>query len=339
MTVQQDDQFVTVWSRDEHAMGGTLPAACGQTAPFRSPVGTAFSGCAACIPIDQTGRVLDPSSKGFKTACLELQGCQFDAGKCIKQHGSDCSVVPSRNASEICILEGKWRISEPGLESLNKLCDLTGSLHLDDDDMEGSPKEFLRRDLRGHRLGPSDVITYDIEVERCVAVTNHRVIVPVLSDGNASSVSLHTELVLDCTNEIIIPAYTAVCVCNPDDQQVDRCEWAAPHLARFRVQVFIQESFLAALLLLNYIAIAIQHWLRNDGEPLLCCSDCILTFARAAVPLAMLCISFTIRAYYWDISYSGQVETNNDGADDVAEAAIPGVRQLYKPGWPKPDKW
>lgn len=105
------------------------------------------------------------------------------------------------------------------------------------------------------------------------------------------------------------------------------------------LQVFIQESFLAALLLLNYTAITIQHWLRNDGEPLLWFPDCVLTFARAAVPLAMLVISFIIRAYYWDISFCGQVETEDDGADDVGTAAIPGVRQLYKPGWPKPDKW
>lgn len=226
------------------------------------------------------------------------------------------------------MLEGKWRISEKDTENLDELCHLTGSLDVD----ESIPMEFLRRRLGGHRLGPSDVITFDKDAERCVA-HEMRITVPVFSKVNTS-----TELVLSCANEVIIPAYTAVCICNPDDQQVDRCEWNAPHLARFRVQVFIQESFLAGLLLLNYIAITIQHWLRNDGQPLPCCSDCMLTFARATVPLAMLGISFTIRAYYWDITFSGNVASDNDGVD-ISEAAIPGVRQLYKPGLPKPDNW
>ena len=82
-----------------------------------------------------------------------------------------------------------------------------------------------------------------------------------------------------------------------------------------------------ALLLLNYIAIAIQHWLRNDGKPLLCCSDCLLTFARAAVPLAMLGISFTIRAYYYDITFNGQVETEGGQSEsDIALDSVPGKR-------------
>jgi hypothetical protein len=60
---------------------------------------------------------------------------------------------------------------------------------------------------------------------------------------------------------------------------------------------------------------------------LLCCSDCLLTFARAAVPLAMLGISFTIRAYYYDITFNGQVETEGGQSEsDIALDSVPGKR-------------
>ena len=104
---------------------------------------------------------------------------------------------------------------------------------------------------------------------------------------------------------------------------------AAPHVTyRYLLHGFAQQG---------YLVVTTPYRLGFDYLEV--CDSVLECFERAAVPLAMFIISFTIRAYYWDISYSGQVATNNDGVDDVAEAAIPGVRQLYKPGKPKPDKW
>lgn len=212
-----------------------MPASCGQTESFRSPVGTTFTGCAYCLPTDQAGRALDPESDEYESACHKLHGCYFNAGECTRREGSSCSVVPSRNASEVCIVEGKWRISDAGMAHLDQLCGLSASF-LDETDIADAPKEFLRRNRGGVQLGPSNVITFDADVQRCVA---HPQVVNIRSspERNTSSATSSTELVLNCANEIIIPAYAALCICNPDDQQLDHCEWATPRPARFRVQV------------------------------------------------------------------------------------------------------
>jgi hypothetical protein len=108
-----------------------------------------------------------------------------------------------------------------------------------------------------------------------------------------------------CTSAIIDPSYIAACVCDPEvrsatvthtevqqtgavgvyvhalrqcadhvtpthpyqDKAKMYCEWAAPNPVELNVRLFIQESMLAALLLLNYLVIAIEHLMRKIPPP------------------------------------------------------------------------
>ena len=144
------------------------------------------------------GHELDRSSSDYKGHCNSLEGCKFDQDEgCILRGGGGgssaeqqhCSVLPSRNASDVCLLQGMWRVNDAELERLDEKCDLTSS-HLEQD-IENAPNEFLRRSIwwqGAHALGPADVITYDPAAQRCIHIAHGEHVNIRSSNGCAKTV-------------------------------------------------------------------------------------------------------------------------------------------------------
>ena len=155
------------------------------------------------------GHELDPSSSDYKRQCNSLEGCKFDQDEgCILRGGGNnveqqhCSVLPSRNASDVCLLQGMWRVDDAELKRLDEVCDLTSS-HLDED-IENAPNEFLRRSIPwqgAHALGPSDVITFDPAAQRCVAHGEH---VNIRSSNGCAKTTAVFGVVLPCRDLVLV---------------------------------------------------------------------------------------------------------------------------------------
>eukprot|EP01047_Picozoa_sp_COSAG01_P003748 COSAG01_NODE_115_length_25561_cov_103.183450_9_plen_948_part_00 len=114
------------------------------------------------------------------------------------------------------------------------------------------------------------------------------------------SVMLRVELdlaVYTCPSAIILPSYQAVCVCDPADDHKHFCEWTAAEPAEPRLRLFMQESALAVLLLMNYFAISLEHAIRNPTVVQRSCRSWLLHLAVAAMPIAIVSMSFACKAY------------------------------------------
>ena len=109
--------------------------------------------------------------------------------------------------------------------------------------------------------------------------------------------------VFTCASAIVEPSFVALCVCDPETEK-DHCSWTAPNQAKLRVRLFVQESLMAVLLLMNYLAIAIEHMLRRPAstapgreprEPYI--RSLCIHVTRALIPLALVVICFATKAY------------------------------------------
>jgi len=222
-----------------------------------------------------------PTDSGFEQQCRADVGCRFHenskkgvdpnkvTARCVPAPGSGS--VPSRNASKACFLFGESRVEHDEIERLQDRCNLP----------DEPPDEYLRSSTDLQK-----VVTYSETEQRCIPRCD-----PTADPAHSRRCQLRTDngtgqlVNFNCADQVIVPEFMAICVCWPTNEQDDTCTWNDPKPAAFRLQVFIQESFLAVILLLNYLAIAIEYLMRNGGRPLLPCGECMLVLGRASIPL------------------------------------------------------
>jgi hypothetical protein len=307
------------WVRDSELEPWVRPQ------PRPNAAGCAPRPAADCAPFAD-GHLLKPSEPGFEKQCKKMNpDCVFEAAvaggrraRC--SHSADSGAIPSGNATEACFLFEASRVKEDEIEKLQGRCKMETA----------SPDEYLT-----DSTNLWNVTTYNEAERRCSphcrqADSVHRDRCAMINENGKGQL-----INFNCANQVIVPEFMAICICSPTDDQIDTCNWNDPKPAPFRVQVFIQESFLAVILLLNYLAIAIEYLMRNGGERLLPCAECTLTLGRASIPLAMFVLSFVIRAYYWDIAKSGnaQGETGSKIDRTIIES------YFVKGDLPEPSKW
>ena len=129
-----------------------------------------------------------------------------------------------------------------------------------------------------------------------------------------------------CRAAVITPGYLAVCVCDPENSEQNDCTWPTSVNAKLRLRLFVQESLLAILLLMNYMEIVVEHMLgkqntmRLPGQAVVreaCCRAWTLRLLQAAVPFSIMVIALAITAFNNDHGvHSGVL----DVADDIAFA-------------------
>jgi hypothetical protein len=101
----------------------------------------------------------------------------------------------------------------------------------------------------------------------------------------------------NCGSAIIDPSYVAVCVCDPEDQVQTKCSWITNEPAPLRLRLFVQESMIAVLLLLNYAAVALEHVLRGQHDAAPACQQALISVAYLSIPLFIALLSFRVKAY------------------------------------------
>jgi hypothetical protein len=111
-----------------------------------------------------------------------------------------------------------------------------------------------------------------------------------------------------CASASILPSYVAICVCDPDDKDIPYCQYDATNPASARLQLFVQESALALLLLMTYMAIGLQHALRNPSiDPQPTCRVWTMQLLLASMPMFVAIASFTVHTYIDEHSVGGNL--------------------------------
>lgn len=111
-----------------------------------------------------------------------------------------------------------------------------------------------------------------------------------------------------CASAIILPSYVAICVCDPDDKDIPYCQYEATKPASTRLQLFVQESALAILLLMTYMAIGIEHALRNPTiDPQPTCRVWTMRLVLASMPMFLAIASFTVHTYIDEHNVGGNL--------------------------------
>jgi len=107
-----------------------------------------------------------------------------------------------------------------------------------------------------------------------------------------------------CPTAVIAPLYIAVCVCDPEHpEQKDTCEWTTSVPAAVRLRLFVQESLLAMLLLMNYLEIVLEHMLRREkrmrqqGQSVACCCTWALRLIQAGIPFSIVSLALAIISF------------------------------------------
>ena len=109
-----------------------------------------------------------------------------------------------------------------------------------------------------------------------------------------------------CAAAVITPLYIAVCVCDPENADKTGCSWSTTAPATLRLRLFLQESLLAILLLMNYMEIVIEHMLRMEttmreqGRAVACCRAWSLRLLQAAIPFSIMVIALADKAFNED---------------------------------------
>jgi hypothetical protein len=100
----------------------------------------------------------------------------------------------------------------------------------------------------------------------------------------------------NCKSAVIDPLFIAACVCAPSDVNKQTCSWVTPEPAELRMRLFIQESLIAVLLMLNYAAISMEHVLRAPRPSPPVCQRMLLSLAYVVIPLCFTVLNFRLKA-------------------------------------------